>query len=76
MSVEMADIKSLLVKHRRTYHIQDDLHEKVKAYAYWERMSISDVVNTALKGFLDGWDCKEVPKGRNRTEATIYYMKR
>jgi len=64
MSVEKENIKSPLVKHRRTYHIQDDLHEKVKAYAYWERMSISDVVNTAFKQFLDDWDCDDVPKYR------------
>ena len=58
MSVEIANIKSSSVKHRRTYHIQDDLHEKVKAYAYWERVSISEVVNTALEQFLSSWDCK------------------
>jgi hypothetical protein len=52
MSVDIANKKSLSVKNRRTYHIQDDLHEKVKAYAYWERVSISDVVNTALDLFL------------------------
>jgi hypothetical protein len=58
MSVDIANKKSLSIKHRRTYHIQDDLHEKVKAYAYWERISIYEVVNTALEQFLGSWDCK------------------
>lgn len=68
MSVEM--IKNLSAKHRRTYHIQDDLHEKVKAYAYWERMSVSDVVNTAFKQFLDGWD-----EDASQEEHKIYRIK-
>lgn len=71
MSVKTANVKVSLVKHRRTYHIQDELHEKVKAYAYWERVSISEVVNAALKQFLNGWNHKDARKDHKDTFIKI-----
>ena len=64
MSVETADIKVSSVKHRKTYHIQDELHEKVKSFAYWERLRISDVVNMALNDFFKSVKVKRMPKNR------------
>jgi hypothetical protein len=37
---------------RQTYHVEVDLIEKVKRYAYIERLKISEVVNRALKEFF------------------------
>ena len=37
---------------RQTYHLKIDLIEKIKKYAYWERIKVSEVVNQALKEFL------------------------
>lgn len=37
---------------RQTYHLEIDLIKKVKDYAYWQRLKISDVVNQALKEFF------------------------
>lgn len=62
MPVKTIDIKKTSVKHRRTYHIHDELHEKVKAYAYWERVCISDVVNSALDRFFESMEVKKIPK--------------
>ena len=66
MPVETTNIEKSPVKHRRTYHIQDELHEKVKAYAYWERVSISEVVNAALKQFFEGLDPKDSSENHKR----------
>jgi len=65
MPVETADIEKSSVKHRRTYHIQDELHEKVKAYAYWERIGISDVVNMSLDRFFESVEVKGIPEKRD-----------
>ena len=37
---------------RQTYHIEKELVEKVKLYAYIKRLRISEVVNIALKQYL------------------------
>lgn len=39
-------------KKRQTYYIHLDLIEKIRAYAYWERLGISEVVSCALEQFL------------------------
>jgi len=39
---------------RQTYHLETDLIEKVKKYAYWERVKVSEVVNEALREFFKG----------------------
>lgn len=46
-------------KRRQTYYIQEELIEKIKAYAYWKRMGISEMVNVALEDFFG---CLEVKK--------------
>lgn len=40
--------------HRQTYHLEKDLIKKIKDYAYWKRLKISEVVNQALREFLKG----------------------
>ena len=37
---------------RQTYHLETDLIEKIKKYAYWERLRVSEVVNKALREFF------------------------
>lgn len=39
---------------RQTYHLEIDLVEKIKKYAYWERLRVSDIVNQALREFFKG----------------------
>ena len=39
---------------RQTYHLEKDLIKKIKAYAYWKRLKISEVVNQALREFFKG----------------------
>jgi hypothetical protein len=37
---------------RQTYHLEVELIEKVREYAYWERLGVSEVVNIALEEFF------------------------
>jgi hypothetical protein len=37
---------------RQTYFLRSDIEEKIKGYAYWERLKISEVVNLALESFF------------------------
>lgn len=46
------------IKKRQTYHIRTDLIPKIKEYAYFEKIDISDVVNTAIQKFLKGYKLK------------------
>jgi len=39
---------------RQTYHLDTDLIEKIKKYAYWKRLKVSEVVNEALREFFKG----------------------
>jgi len=39
---------------RQTYHLEKDLIEKIKKYAYLERLKVSEVVNEALREFFKG----------------------
>ena len=52
---------------RATFIINEDLLEKLKAIAYWDRVLIKDVVNTALQDTVAKYekkkgDIKPVPK--------------
>ncbi|MFH1714849.1 MAG: hypothetical protein ABH857_01470 [Elusimicrobiota bacterium] len=51
-SIKMPERRRLIAPVRQTYHIEKELVEKVKIYAYIERMKISEVVNLALKDYL------------------------
>jgi len=39
---------------RATYIVREDLHKKLKDYAYTERETLKDVVNKMIAQFLDG----------------------
>lgn len=45
-------------KKRQTYHMRADLIPKLKEYAYFEKVNISDVVNKAIERFLKGYKLK------------------
>ena len=45
---------------RHTYHVRADLLEKLRGYAYWERIGISELLNQILDEFFE--DKKVKPK--------------
>lgn len=52
---------------RATFIVNEDLLEKLKAIAYWDRVLIKDVVNTALQEIVVKYekkngDIKPIPK--------------
>ena len=52
---------------RATFIVREDLLENLKAVAYWERMLIKDVINTAFEEALAKYvkkngDVKPIPK--------------
>lgn len=51
-------------KNRQTYYIRVELIEKLRAYAYWERKKISEVVNMAIDGFFKDREVKKIPKNQ------------
>lgn len=51
-------------KKRQTYYIQVELIEKLRAYAYWERKKISEVVNMALDEFFSNLEVKKIPNSQ------------
>jgi len=63
---------------RATFIINEDLLDKLKAIAYWDRMLIKDVMNDALQEYVD----KKKPKPRpeevrlKEQETSQKYIKR
>ncbi len=49
---------------RHTYYLKQSLTDKVDGYAYWERYSKSEVVNTALEEFFKDKKVKPLPEDR------------
>lgn len=47
---------------RQTYHLKKEFIDKVQAYAYWERLGISEVVNSALEEYFKHKKVKSIPK--------------
>ena len=52
---------------RATFIVKEELLDKLKAIAYWDRSLIKEVVNTALEEYLEAYekqkgDIKPVPK--------------
>lgn len=45
-------------KKRQTYHMRADLIPKIKEYAYFEKVDISNVVNEGVDKFLRGYKPK------------------
>jgi hypothetical protein len=44
---------------RQTYHLKVEIIEKVRGYAYWERLGVSEVVNIALEEFFKDKEIEE-----------------
>lgn len=54
---------------RATFIVREDLLEKVKALAYWEREQIKQTIDKALQGYVDKYenkngDIKPIPKNK------------
>ena len=52
---------------RATFIVNEDLLEKMKAVAYWDRVLIKDIVNSAFEEFISRYEkkngeIKEAPK--------------
>lgn len=43
---------------RATFIVKEDILEKLKAVAYWDRLLIKDVVNTALEDAINRYEKK------------------
>lgn len=50
------------LRRRQTYYIRVELIEKLKAYAYWERRKMSEVVNMVLEEFFKDQEVKKIPR--------------
>jgi len=46
---------------RITYIVKKDTAQRVKNYAYWARLDIKEVVETALSNFLKGKNTRPIP---------------
>ena len=53
---------------RHTYHARVDLLEKIRGYAYWERIGISALINQILEEFFEGKEVKPCPSKRSRCQ--------
>lgn len=49
---------------RHTYHVRADLLEKLRGYAYWERIGISELINHILEEFFEDKEVKPKPCGK------------
>lgn len=47
---------------RTTVMIREANHSKIKSITHWEKKGIKDVVDEALKGYLQGIKVKPLPK--------------
>jgi hypothetical protein len=54
--------KSSTSEKRETFIIKVDLSEKLKNYAYWERMQQKEVINHILEDFFSKNPVKQRPK--------------
>lgn len=53
---------------RATFIVNEELLEKIKAIAYWERELIKDIINKALQETVDNYEKKHgkiIPKSKN-----------
>ena len=51
-------------KRRETFYLSKELSHKLRAYAYWERLGISEIVNVALEQFFKDKEIKPLPPKR------------
>lgn len=46
---------------RHTYYVRVDLLDKLRGYAYWERIGISELINQILEEFFEDKEVKPKP---------------
>lgn len=51
---------------RATFIINQDYLEKIKAYAYWERLQIKDVLDDMCKQFFSDKKVRSIPEKNNK----------
>lgn len=47
---------------RATFIVDRKLNDKIKALAYWDRLTVKEIVNEALDKYLQGRNIKPMPK--------------
>lgn len=47
---------------RVTFIIQEDINEKIKALAYWERLTVKEIINEALTTYLKDKNIRSFPR--------------
>lgn len=47
---------------RATYIVHHELNENIKAIAYWERLTVKEVIHDALTQYMQGKNVKPIPK--------------
>lgn len=47
---------------RATFIINKDLNEKIKAIAYWDRLTVKEVLHEALMLYMKGRNVRPIPK--------------
>lgn len=47
---------------RATFIIKQEYNNKLKAMAYWDRLTVKEIVNTVLEDFLKDKKVKSIPK--------------
>lgn len=50
---------------RATFIVDQELNEQLKAFSYWERVTVKEIVHVALKQFLQGREIKPIPQKRS-----------
>lgn len=49
---------------RATFIIEEKMNEKIKALAYWERLTVKEIMYEALRDYLKGKQVKPIPQKR------------
>lgn len=47
---------------RATFIVERNINEKIKALAYWDRLTVKEIVNAALEIYLKDRNIKPIPK--------------
>lgn len=56
--------KKVTLEKRETFIVKTDLTEKIKDYAYWERITQKDVINFILESFFKNNPVKPRPSDK------------
>lgn len=50
---------------RATFIVEEKMNEKIRALAYWERMTVKEIMYEALSNYLKGKQVKPLPQKKN-----------